>query len=620
MIEMVDYPALDYPEGSSLVDVRYYPYPEKFEVIFFNPILNKLDVRYEEPLIDIWFLKPDFRTNKYQIAQIKAEHAFKVITKPSRVSAEIAKEIGGEWAEWYNNNKGTPLSNGAITKHMCLCPWVFKGDFSPDVYFRLRWLNTYGRKYDLNKVTYALLDIETDILDYQTDLKDVHDVKQPVNAITLILPEQKICAVMVLGPRVENRPADRYNLDQSYSIMLNKQRVEYEWLINNQEEFKRMIREDDKDNAKYLKDYRIDLHFFECHEEINMIKLVFLYVNKYRPMFLMSWNAKFDHNYLMNRIDYLGYDPKEFFIPEEIQYKKLDYKEDDNPDATPKSSRDWFYTSTFTTYICQMRLFAMIRKSQSERRSYSLTSVGKDYAKIVKLTETKSGRFRDFAYTDFIKFILYNVRDVVVQLAIEIATNDCKSLVSRSFMFATQYSKCFQETHIVRNVREFYYEKKGFIQACRLEVPEGIDTHFQGAFVADPSLNAPTGAVVNGKYINFMIYGALDADAKSYYPSTKMGLNLDVMALLFKCIINNAIIGRYNRGISRAIIEHSDTHTYEWTDSKGGKHPIDLGAYMFNSYKNGNISYILYSYFNVMSITEYIIAITMRLRMKGVKV
>ena len=43
---VVDYPQLDYPEGTLLVDVRYYSYPEKFEVVFFNPITNTLDVKY----------------------------------------------------------------------------------------------------------------------------------------------------------------------------------------------------------------------------------------------------------------------------------------------------------------------------------------------------------------------------------------------------------------------------------------------------------------------------------------------------------------------------------------------------------------------------------------------
>lgn len=589
---VVDYPKLDYPEGTLLVDVRYYSYPEKFEVVFFNPITNTLDVKYEDPLIDIWFLKEDYRTNKYQIAQTKNEHAYKIICKPSQVSQAIAKNIGGEWAEWYESHKGVS-DNRAMNEHMCKCPWVFKADFTEDVYFRLRWLQTYGRKYDLSKVTYGLLDIETDVLDATIDLKDIHDVKQPINAITVILPEQKICAVHVLAPRPESK------LHESYHGLLKKQKQDYEWMITHQEEFKRRIIEDDEDNKKYLDGYRVDLWFFDYEREIDMIKNVFLYINKYRPMFMMSWNAKFDHNYLKGRIEWLGYDPVEFFVPEEFKYHKLYYKEDKNPKAVIKTSRDWFFTSTFTTYICQMRLFAAIRKSQQERRSYSLTSVGDDVAGIIKLSDEKPAEFRKWAYMDLIMFILYNVRDVVVQLAVEVNCNDCRTLMSRSYMFATQFSKCFQETHIVRNIREFYYEKLGFIQACRLIVDPGIDTHFQGAFVADPTLNAVTGYAINGKYVNNIIYGALDADAKSYYPSTKMGLNLDPMALEYKCIVLNDVFingGCNNRSLNQ---------NYIWYDSDHNPHPVDVGAYLFNSYKNHNEASVLNNYFNLPSITEY---------------
>ena len=77
---MVEYPKLDYPEGATLVDVRYCNKPEQFEVIFLNPILGKLDVKYEEALIDIWCLKKECRTNKFQIAQTKTEPKISKIT------------------------------------------------------------------------------------------------------------------------------------------------------------------------------------------------------------------------------------------------------------------------------------------------------------------------------------------------------------------------------------------------------------------------------------------------------------------------------------------------------------------------------------------------------------
>jgi hypothetical protein len=300
----------------------------------------------------------------------------------------------------------------------------------------------------------------------------------------------------------------------------------------------------------------------------------------------------------MNRIAYLGYDPKDFMIPKDFKTDRLYYAEDKSNNFSLKNSRDWFHTSTYTVYICQMRLFAMIRKSQSERRSYGLSSVGKDLAGIDKLTQTKSGSFRQFAYTDFLKFILYNVRDVVVQLAIELAAADFQSLVGRSYMFATQYSKCFQETHIVRNIREFIFEDEGYVQACKLIVDPNIDTAFKGAFVAPTIHNSPTGQILNGKKINNIMFGVLDADAASYYPSTKMAMNMDPMSLLFKCKINNRVF------TNNQCVNHSFNQEYVWHDSKNKPHDEDMTGPIINSYKNGNEMSVLSNWFNVPSVSE----------------
>jgi hypothetical protein len=165
-------------------------------------------------------------------------------------------------------------------------------------------------------------------------------------------------------------------------------------------------------------------------------------------------------------------------------------------------------------------------------------------------------------------------------------------------MFATQYSKLFQETHIVRYEREVFYEEKGFIQSNRLLIPPNIDSHYKGAFVAPTEKNAPTGYVLNGKRINNVIFGASDADAASYYPSSKMGTNQDPMTLLYKMKIDNQLF------ISRACENKSLNQSYYWTDSDGDSHPEDIGGYMVNSWKNGNLMSLLYNYFNLPSITQ----------------
>ena len=604
---------LNYPVGSLLFDVRYNKKPECFEVVYWSPLTNRLEVNYEEPIIDIWFKKEEFRNpDDYQMPQIEREDCYVVYCKPSNIAEMIVMHAGDKviensqmtYKDYYEAYKES-MGHDELTKVMCTNPWVFKADFTPDVYFRLRWINAFGKDADVSKVSYAFVDIEVDVLDKNIDPKNIRDVSQPINAVTIIMPHVKICAVLILGPR------PRHRLHEKFHHLLEKQEKEYEWVITHQEEFKQMIIEEDEDNKKYISDFDIRLHFFDFDKEINLIKTVFDYINKYRPMFVESWNAKFDHPYLMYRIAYLDFDPKDIILPKEFKTDNLYYHEDKprksknaeeekkNKSFSVKNSKDWFFTSTYSVYICQMRIFAAVRKSQAERRSYSLSSVGKDTAEIDKLTNTKSGSFRSFAYTDFIKFILYNVRDVVVQYAIEYNVNDCQSIFARSYMFATQYSKCFQETHIVRNTREMFFESCGYIQACRLVVEPGIDTAYKGAYVAPTEKNAPTGYMLNGKNTNNLMYGVLDADAKAYYPSNKMGLNLDPMSLMYKALIDNK---SFTSGVC---VNLSMNQEYIWHDSKGNPHQEDMSGPIINSYKNKNEMSLMHNWFNLPTVTKY---------------
>lgn len=584
---------LRYSKDAMLFDVRYSRKPECFEVIYWNPTTRQIEVEYEEPIIDIWFLKKEERTNERQIAEVEMDRCYQFWCKPSQVSAVIAQEIGGEWAEFYEANKDQ-MSRNDMSKKMCECPWVFVADFDPVVHFRLRWIEEYGTNIDLTKVSEAQLDIECDVIDKPANASDIEDSSNPINAISLILDHVKICVLFVLAPR------PKHKLDKKFWDYRDMQVKEYEWLVTHQEEFKEQIRNYDEDNIKYLKDFEIRLHIFDFEDEYKMIKTVYDYINKYRPMFCESWNAKFDHPRLWHRLEYLGYDAKSCIIPKAFKTDQVYYKEDTSGAFQLKNSKDWFYTSTYTVWICQERLFAAIRKSQQERRSYSLSSVGKDMCGIDKLTDTKSGTFRTFAYTDFLNFLLYNVRDTVVQYAIALKTRDAQTLVSRSFKFLTPYPKCFQETHIVRNSREYYYRKfSNIVQACKLLYDTTMDTAFKGAYVAPPEKNAPTGLVLNGKRHNNIIYGSLDADAASYYPSTKMGMNMDPMTLIYKLRIDNAVFKSHEAS------NRSLNQNYYWYDSKNRPHEEDMTGPLINTFKNGNICSLMHDWFGLPSVTEY---------------
>ena len=589
---------LSYPEGSILVDVRYYQnQKECFEVIYWSPYTKQLEIKYEPPIIDIWFLKKANRTNKYQITQVPIDDCYPFYCKPSQVAKVIAQEIGGEWAERYESMKSMDMFQYEMTSKMCECPWVFKADFDPTVYFRLRWLFQYGTDIDVSKVETGFVDIETDVIDRTIDPHDYTVAPQPINAITLVLPNKKIAAMFVLGPR----PKDQ--LDARFHELLELQTKEYNWLCKHTAEFSNELIHDE-DNSKYVSDYDIRIHIFDYDKEIQMIQLLFAYIAKYRPWFLEAWNAPFDFNYIWNRIKYLGYNPADIMIPPEFKTDRIRFSEDKNPKAVIKTSRDWFELSTYPIMLCQMRTFAAIRKSQSEMPSYKLDAIGHKIAGIGKANKFD----RELAYRHFLDFLRYNFGDVIVQTAIEQKTGDAGALFSRSYMFATPYSKCFQETHIVRNIREYYYEKASrVVQSCRLIVDKSEDGAFRGAFVADPEKNAPTGLIMNAKMVNNIIYGALDADAASYYPSTKMGLNLDPMTLLYKCKINN---GNF---ISKSCINRSMNQTYVWTDSDNKPHDEDMTGPLFNAFKNRSILSMLHAWFSVPTLTEAIMYIDEKL-------
>jgi len=608
----------DPPSGSMLFDIRYNSWkgqgspPECFEVVYYDGLSKQLEVVYIEPIIDIWFLNKDDRDNKYQLPQVEMDRCYKVRCKPSQIAEKIAEEIGGVYKQEYETMKAGEVPAYKIKEAMCECPWVFKADLLPDVYLRLEWMKRFGDIADISNVSFGILDIEVDVI---ADLVEASNIdtpdkaSQPINAASLIFPTQKFVSIHILGPR------PKFYFGEKFHELLDKQTKEWEWLQTHQNEFIEIIKgksgnvqlehyniefDADTDNEKYIGDYEVKLHLYRFEHELSLIEDMFKYINKYRPMFMLSWNATFDDNYILQRIYGLGGDPYEIMIPKEFKTEQIYFAKDKSTQFNLKQSRDFFYLSSYTQFLCHLRTFAAIRKSQQERRSYSLSSIGREIAGIDKLTSTKSGSFRTFPYTDFLKFILYNVRDVVVELAIELKCQDCKSLVSRSYMFATQYSKCFQETHIVRNAREWYFENQGYVQACRLEIDSRAEASFKGAFVAPPENNLESGLILLGKLVNFIMYGVLDADAAAYYPSAKMANNMDPMSLHFKCEIDNSNFARGTRGPTN----RSFNQEYSWFTSKGNPQPEDMTGPIFNSFKNDNIYSLMYNWLNVPSITE----------------
>ena len=138
-------------------------------------------------------------------------------------------------------------------------------------------------------------------------------------------------------------------------------------------------------------------------------------------------------------------------------------------------------------------------------------------------------------------------------------------------------------------------------------VDKTIDGAFEGAFVAEPKLNKPTGLVLSGRPMNNIIYGASDLDASAMYPSHKMGYNLDKMSMLYKCRINN---DAFRNGMCK---NKSYNQQYIWHDSKNRPHEKDISGPIMNAFKNNNIMSLMENYFNVPDLTNMLISMKRQL-------
>ena len=103
----------EFPEGSMLFNVSYRKHPEEFEVVYLDPISHRLEVKYVPAIVDIWFVKSEYRymmdgfcvepyfKNKmryqhkaddaYQIPQIDITKTYRVFCKYSQIVDMIYK-------------------------------------------------------------------------------------------------------------------------------------------------------------------------------------------------------------------------------------------------------------------------------------------------------------------------------------------------------------------------------------------------------------------------------------------------------------------------------------------------------------------------------------------------
>lgn len=589
-----------------------YKQEEGFEVIYKDDNGNVR--RTIEPAdVDIYITKPEYRNHSYNKPQERIECVDKHRVKYSKIRDTIIKAMGEETVNWANQVKRS--GDYKLLNEVYKWPYCYGCDFQPEHYYMRNWYEKY--EYIQPKLSKAFIDIEVDQIDGNVNLENISSSAiAPVNCVTLIFEETMDVWTLILRPY---KPSRTGYTDTEYKYryeLYERQMKAHNELMNNVQPFLESCAKEFNPvygNLKY--------HLREFSQEIDLITNIFVLINYYKPNFMEIWNMRFDIQYLYYRIQMLGYNPASIMCHPDFENPKCYFKVDRSAFQLEKQY-DYFYCSSYTQYICQMRLYASIRKSQHKLKSVSLNVIGDIELKDHKVEYANEGNITMFAYSNWMKFIKYNIKDTMLQLGIENKTNDVMTYYTRSHVNLTPYNKIFKETHLLRNVRELYFEKEGWVQGNNLNTidtgkndksynddlfygsdddEEGEEkSSFKGAIMAEPAWNDNVGMIILGHASNNMFENTIDYDMGAFYPSIKIASNMDPGTLLYKAyFINDEFIsGEYNN--------RSLNDKYEEKDKNGKIRKIDITGEAVNTYCSGNILTFGYNYLNMPSQTTVI--------------
>jgi DNA polymerase elongation subunit (family B) len=496
-------------------------------------------------------------------------------------------------------------------------------------------------KYKLHKVFY---DIEVDLMEngFKKDSRgnfgymgfpDEEIAPCPINIMTLF---------------------DAKKMDIHSFIVRNKLNTSLIEFENKIEEFKVELRnglldEDDVD----VND--INIYFFNSEEEA--IEAFFEKTHNIDPDFMLAWNASFDVNTMLNRLKKLysrkqdlkekNIKPQDMMIRTVTDSKYLIQKDSKGDVAyiTPRAyyvarkekqfvdRMDNFIITDAINWNDQMLLFANIRKGTGQRDSYALDAIADEELGKEKLEFAPGETIKTLPWTNFWKFALYNIRDVVLLYLLEEKNLDFDMVQRLSEITNTRKEKVFAKTVSLKNFVSKYAKDSGFVMTNNRNSKYGEDAEFYeanfmtknpilendpayltefekrenfGAAVADPNMNLPdNGIVLNGKSSKFLFEYLADFDFSSLFPSIIRAYNLDKNTQVGKFYlidqhIKEKLLSEYDYEGLFAISKNEEA------DAESDGTTDDLGPTLIDSLISFDMSKIGKKYFDLPSTEDLI--------------
>ena len=415
-------------------------------------------------------------------------------------------------------------------------PGVLGTDFPYENYFRIEWMLHYADPNVDTSITKAYMDIEVDT----NFIKGMpSDGECPINAITLVDEESKTVFTFLLRNE------------------LNPQIEPFE---NDIDSFIGELHQAFDESYGELK-YRI--YMFD--DEVELLRQFFKLVNTLKRDFILIWNMSFDIPYIIARLNYLGLDPTEFMCHPDFEYKYCWFRFD-RRNFDFKTRKDIFRLASYTIFQDQMTNYAKVRKGQAEIPSLRLTAIGMAEIGDSKLDYSDEANIKTLPYVNFRKFVMYNIKDVLLQYGIENKCKDLETIFLRAYDNATDYDSIFSQTIFLKNcVFIDYYNQLDLIKGNNINIKyenkdedskaeddnqeyeldengdpdwsRPISHGFEGALVGNPLNNDHVGDILYGRNSMFVHSYVIDFDFSSLYPSIIISHNIGQNPLVGKVVL-----------------------------------------------------------------------------------
>ena len=473
-------------------------------------------VTIQDPEMLIYFVKPEYRNYTYYPAHKPLSQCYQKLVKYRKVIDVIAEEAGEEGKRFFEKCKEV---NRDAARNLHKYPYVLASDYDYPNIFRVEWLLHYHNPDIRLDATKMFLDIEVDSIDVPGFPKPG---QCPINAVSVIDEEGSTVHVFLL--RNKNNPL----IDEFENTVTDF--VE-ECHNSFDESYGRL-------------NYKI--YMFDEEKEINLIQQVFALINTLKRDFLLIWNMSFDIPYIIERIKALGYNPWDIMCSPDFKTKICDYRKDVN-NYDWKVKNDVFILSSYTVFLDQMGQYIKIRKGKSELKSVKLNAIAKKELEDEKLDYSDEANIKTLPYVNYKKFVLYNIKDTLLQMGIERRTHDTDNSLLSALSNAVQYQNLFSQTIVLKSYAYVSYYLQGYIIGNNKNVNYGEAREkekkakrkdFEGALVCDPMLNDYVGIKLFGRPSKFIFKHVIDYDFTSHYPIITGSHNINQETMIGKIILD----------------------------------------------------------------------------------